>query len=75
MYVDGHLPGSYGETHKVSGLETMQFSATGLIEDILKCITMDFKEPGDLVYILGPTRNEMGASEYYELFAGLCSFL
>ncbi len=68
MYVDGHLPGSYGETHKVSGLETMQFSAIGLVEDIWKCVTMDFKEPGDLVYILGLTRDEMGASEYYEIF-------
>lgn len=29
---------------------------------------MDAKMPGDLVYILGLTRNEMGASEYYEHF-------
>ncbi len=68
MYVDGHLPGEYGETIKVSALETVQFSATGRVEDIGKCITMDPKMPGDLVYILGVTKNELGASEYYQSF-------
>jgi len=68
MYVDGHLPGRYGETHKVSALETLQFSATSVIDDITKCITMDSKMPGDLVYVLGTTRNELGGSEYYEHF-------
>ncbi|OQY60161.1 MAG: phosphoribosylformylglycinamidine synthase [Desulfobacteraceae bacterium 4572_88] len=68
MYVDGHLPGRYGETHKLSAPETLQFSAIGVVEDINKCVTMDAKIPGDLVYILGWTRNELGASEYYEHF-------
>jgi phosphoribosylformylglycinamidine synthase II len=66
MYVDGHLTGPYGETHKVSALETLQFSATSVIDDIAKCVTMDSKIPGDLVYLLGTTRNELGGSEYYE---------
>ncbi len=60
MYVDGHLPGRYGETHKVSALETLQFSTTGVIEDVNKCVTMESKMPGDLVYILGITRDELG---------------
>ena len=68
MYVDGHLKGSYGETRKVSALETMQFSTTGVVNDIAKCVTMDLKSPGDSVYILGETKNELGASEYYERF-------
>ena len=66
MYVDGHLAGRYGETHKVSALETLQFSATSVIDDITKCVTMDSKMSGDLIYILGTTRNELGGSEYYE---------
>jgi len=65
MYVDGHLPGRYGETHKVSALETLQFSAIAVIEDITRCVTMDCKSEGDLVYVLGVTRNELGGSEYY----------
>ena len=65
MYVDGHLTGSYGETHKVSALETLQFSAISIVDDVAKCVTLDSKFPGDLVYMLGITRNEMGGSEYY----------
>jgi phosphoribosylformylglycinamidine synthase len=68
MYVDGHLPGRFGEAHKVSALETMQFSSVGVVEDIQKCVSMDVKCAGDLVYVLGDTRNELGASEYYDLF-------
>ena len=68
MYVDGHLQGDYGETHKVSALETLQFSATSIVKDIERCITMDTKMAEDLVYILGMTRNELGGSEYYEHF-------
>ncbi len=66
MYVDGHLPGKYGQTVKVSANETMQFSASGIVEDISKCVTMDSKIEDDLVYVLGITKNELGASEYYE---------
>ncbi|MCK5349720.1 MAG: phosphoribosylformylglycinamidine synthase, partial [Desulfobacula sp.] len=68
MYVDGHLVGEFGERVKVSALETVQFSATSVIDDISKCVTMDPKVSGDLVYVLGVTTNELGASEYYEAF-------
>jgi phosphoribosylformylglycinamidine synthase subunit PurSL len=68
MYVDGHLPGAYGETHKVSALETLQFSASSIVSDITRCVTMDPKAAGDLVYVLGATRNELGGSEYYDHF-------
>ena len=66
MYVDGHLPGRYGETHKVSALETLQFSVTGVIQDVGQCLTMDAKVPGDRVWVVGITKNELGGSEYYE---------
>ncbi len=66
MYVDGNLAGRYGETHKVSALETLQFSTISVIEDVTRCVTMDGKIAGDLVYVLGTTRNELGGSEYYE---------
>jgi phosphoribosylformylglycinamidine synthase subunit PurSL len=68
MYVDGHLAGPFGETRKVSALESLQFSVVGVIEDIEKCVSLDVKFPGDRVYLLGLTRNELGASEYYERF-------
>ncbi len=66
MYVDGHLPGRYGERHKVSALESLQFSAITPVSDVARCVTPDFKVPGDKLYLLGTTRNELGASEYYE---------
>jgi phosphoribosylformylglycinamidine synthase len=65
MYVDGYLPGRYGEMHKVSALETLQFSAIAVIDDITRCVTMDSKVSKDRVYVLGTTRNELGGSEYY----------
>jgi phosphoribosylformylglycinamidine synthase len=65
MYVDGHLPGRYGETHKVSALETLQFSVCGVTGDVSRCLTMDAKAPDDRVYVVGTTRNELGGSEYY----------
>jgi len=68
MYVDGYLPGAFGERHKVSGLPTMQFTATGIVADVLKSQTLEAKSSGDLVYVLGITRNELGGSAYYDLF-------
>jgi phosphoribosylformylglycinamidine synthase len=68
MYIDGNIKGKYGETHKVSGLPTIQFTATGVIPDVRKCVTMDAKFVDDLVYVLGITRDELGGSEYYDMF-------
>lgn len=67
MYVDGYLPGRYGEVHKVSALESLQFSATSVIPDLDRCTTLDPKMEGDLVYVIGLTRDELGASEYYDM--------
>jgi phosphoribosylformylglycinamidine synthase subunit PurSL len=52
----------------VSALESLQFSAIGVIADINRCVTLDLKVPGDRLYIIGETRNECGASEYYDRF-------
>jgi phosphoribosylformylglycinamidine synthase len=71
MYIDGNLEGPYGERRKVSGLPTLLFTVTSLIEDITKCVTMDAKFPGDLVYVLGETKNELGASEYYQMMGAV----
>jgi len=67
MYIDGNLEGPYGERRKISGMPTLLFTVSSIIKDIKKCITMDAKFPGDLVYILGETKNELGGSEYYHM--------
>ncbi len=65
MYIDGNLPGRYGEKHKVSGLPAMQFTASGIVKDVRLCQTMDFKKEGEAIYVLGNTGDELGGSEYY----------
>jgi len=67
MYIDGNLEGPYGERRKVSGMPTLLFTASSVVEDIMKCVTMDAKIPGDLVYVLGETKDELGGSEYYQM--------
>ncbi|MDR3567166.1 MAG: AIR synthase-related protein [Syntrophobacteraceae bacterium] len=68
MYVDGSLPGGFGERHKVSGLPTMLFTATGIVADVLQAQTLEAKCPGDRVYVVGVTADELGGSAYYDLF-------
>jgi phosphoribosylformylglycinamidine (FGAM) synthase-like enzyme len=50
---------------KISIPPTVLISTLGKIDDIRKAITMDAKRPGDLVYVLGETFEELGGSEYY----------
>ncbi len=54
-----------GDT-KISIPPTVLFSVIGKIGDVRKAVSMDVKRPGDLVYLLGITRDECGGSEYYE---------
>jgi phosphoribosylformylglycinamidine synthase len=52
---------------KISIPPTLLFSTMGKIDDVRKAITMDAKRPGDLVYVLGETREELGGSEWFAL--------
>ncbi|GFO60095.1 phosphoribosylformylglycinamidine synthase subunit PurL [Geomonas silvestris] len=54
----------YDGTTKISIPPTLLFSVIGKMEDARKAVTMDVKRPGDLVYLIGVTRNELGGSEY-----------
>jgi phosphoribosylformylglycinamidine synthase II len=67
MYVDGLLEGPFGERRKVSGLPTLLFTVSSVVKDVGKCVTMDAKCPGDLVYVIGETKDELGGGEYYQL--------
>ena len=49
---------------KISIPPTLLFSLVGRLNDVRYAVTMDAKEPDDLVYIVGATFPEMGASEY-----------
>ncbi len=53
--------------HKISIPPTVLFSALGVIEDATKGVSMDVKNAGDIVYVLGETRAELGGSEYFAM--------
>jgi phosphoribosylformylglycinamidine synthase subunit PurSL len=44
---------------------TLLISAMGVMEDINKAVSMDCKEAGNLIYIVGATFKELGGSHYY----------
>ena len=52
---------------RISIPPTLLFSTLGKMEDVRKAVTMDVKKAGDLVYVLGTTFRELGASEWYAL--------
>lgn len=54
---------------KISIPPTVLFSTIGKIEDVGRAVTMYFKQPGDRIYVVGTTRKELGASEYYRMLA------
>lgn len=52
---------------KISIPPTLLISSIGIIDDVLKTISIDVKFPTDLVYILGETKDELGGSEYFAM--------
>jgi len=46
---------------------TLLISAISIVEDVRRCVTMDAKAVGDVLYLVGMTKNELGASLYYHL--------
>jgi phosphoribosylformylglycinamidine (FGAM) synthase-like enzyme len=53
-----------GADEPISIPPSLLISALGQVDDVGRCVTMDLKEPGNLLYIVGRTRNEMGGSHY-----------
>jgi phosphoribosylformylglycinamidine synthase len=45
---------------------TLLISAMGIMEDVKRSVSMDFKQAGDLIYVVGETKNEMGGSAYLD---------
>jgi phosphoribosylformylglycinamidine synthase len=66
MSMDGTITTEDGKEERVSAPAIAIMSAAAKIEDVRKCITMDVKQAGDLVYVLGVTKDELGGSEYYK---------
>ena len=57
---------------KISVPPTLLVSALGQIDDAGRAVTLDLKEPGDAVFLLGLTRDETGGSEYFRFLGETC---
>jgi phosphoribosylformylglycinamidine synthase len=61
----------YNETLGKAIFPTPIVGMVGLLDDISHATTQWFKAPGDLVFLLGETRDEVGGSEYLKVVHGL----
>jgi len=58
----------YNESVKTAVPPTPEIVGIGIVSDIRKCVTTDFKQEGNSIYLVGKeTEKEMGGSEYYSL--------
>ncbi|MDY3562601.1 phosphoribosylformylglycinamidine synthase subunit PurL [Gemmata sp. JC673] len=48
---------------------TLLVTALGRVDDVRRCVTMDIKEAGNALYLVGATKNELGGS-HFELVTG-----
>jgi phosphoribosylformylglycinamidine synthase subunit PurL len=61
----------YNETEGRGILPTPTIGMVGLIEDTRKIVTQGFKSEGDLIAVLGETKDDLAASEYAQTVLGL----
>ncbi|HUV75923.1 MAG TPA: phosphoribosylformylglycinamidine synthase subunit PurL [Dehalococcoidales bacterium] len=54
------------EGKRISIPHTLLISAIGVMDDVSRAVSMDFKKAGDIIYIAGTTRQELGGSEYFK---------
>jgi len=59
----------HGKSTPIPG--TLLISAISVMEDVNKCVSMYAKEAGNLIYIVGKTRDELGGSHYYDLYEAI----
>jgi phosphoribosylformylglycinamidine synthase len=60
--LNNEYTGTDGKKHAIPG--TLLISALGIVPDVRRTATMDLKRAGNLLYIVGMTRNELGGSHY-----------
>ncbi|MFN7991410.1 MAG: phosphoribosylformylglycinamidine synthase subunit PurL [Candidatus Micrarchaeia archaeon] len=61
----------YSGERKYSILPTLLVTVVGKIGSVKTAVGSEFKSPGDMVYVLGTTHDELGGSEFYRLFGGI----
>jgi phosphoribosylformylglycinamidine synthase len=61
----------YNETDGRGILPTPTIGMVGIVEDVRKLVTQGFKTEGDLIALLGETKDDLAASEYAQTVLGL----
>lgn len=61
----------YNETDGRGILPTPVIGMVGLVEDTRRIVTQGFKNSGDMIALLGETRDDLAASEFAQTVAGL----
>ncbi len=56
---------------RISIPSTLLISAISIVDDVNKCVTMDAKKAGNLLFVVGLTKNELGGSHYYKTHSQL----
>ena len=46
---------------------TLLISGMSIVDDVNKCVSMDAKAAGNLLFVVGETKNELGGSHYYHV--------
>lgn len=59
-----------GEKVTISIPPSLLITAMGQVEDVEQCVTMDLKEPGHVLLLVGETHKEMGGSHFNLVGAG-----
>ncbi|MFH1359493.1 MAG: phosphoribosylformylglycinamidine synthase subunit PurL [Candidatus Omnitrophota bacterium] len=66
------LNNEYADKGKLISIPgTLLISAIGIVDDVSKTLTMDFKKDGNLIYLIGATSDELGGSIYYDTYRAL----
>ncbi len=55
---------SAGNSQSISIPPSLLISALGQIDDVARAVTMDFKEAGNRIYLVGTTHDELGGSHF-----------
>jgi phosphoribosylformylglycinamidine synthase len=55
----------YNESHSGTVLPTPVALGCGIVDDICRCITSDFKERGSSIYVVGKVQDAMAGSQYF----------
>jgi phosphoribosylformylglycinamidine synthase len=53
-----------GQKQTIAIPPSLLISALGQVDDVRHCVTMDLKKPGNSIYLVGKTRNELGGSHF-----------